>query len=104
MYKVQSFLFTSGAEVIAKVEDDTAGDSYTVSSPLQVHIMRNQDGSPAIGFAPTSFIRKGGASVKVLKSALMSEPVDVEPEVEKSYLENISGIQLVPAGSQILHG
>ncbi len=99
---VRSFIFKNGQEVVAQLVNE--GDDFIVKSPLVIHMMRDQQGMPSLGFAPMSMIRRDGAEVTFYKSALSTAPVEVEPEVEKSYIENTTGLSLPPSQGNLILG
>lgn len=101
---VKSFMLATGQELIAQHVEVT-GRGHKIKSPLVIHMMRGPDGSPQLGFAPWSMIQKEGQVLELLEHGLIADPADVMPEVEASYLSNVSGILVPPAPSgRILQG
>lgn len=99
---VRSFMLVDGKELIAQLVENT-GLGYKIKAPLVIHMMRGQDG-PSLGFAPWSMIQ-ADAQIELFFGGLMTDPVPVLPEVEASYLTNVSGIFIPPTqASNILLG
>lgn len=100
---VRSIVLTTGQELVAEIIQE-GPSGITVKRPLVVHVMRGHDGAPTLGFAQWSMVRTD-APVVITREGVLSLPAEVEPDVERAYLQNTTGIALAgPDGSQLLHG
>ncbi len=102
--QVRSFILSNGQEIVANLVAEPFQGDYIVRNPLVVHMMRDAQGMPSLGFAPLSMIRRDNADVTIFKHALTSAPAEVEPDVEKSYVESTTGLSLPPSQGNILLG
>lgn len=93
-------------EIIAKVVED-AGDHYILNKPRLCAMQQGQDENGKVGnflvllpwvmyaYDPTT---KSEKDVKMYKSAIIGESVDVPKILEDEYLQTTSGIQLATLG------
>ena len=98
---VRSFKLISGQELIATVVEGTV-KGYKVKNPLVVHIMRGHTGQEQLAFSEWSMIHKEGEIVEILEHGLAAGAVSVIDEVEKSYLEQTTGVALPEAGKILM--
>lgn len=107
--QIQGIKLTTGDELVAMViEQNDAGD-LLVSDPLQMVMnivpksKENPEGGMVCNFYPWTIINEGDIW---LKAAGIMAHFPVPGDVEKSYYQNTSNLQIVSgaAANQILHG
>ena len=101
--EVRSFILTTGQEMIAQLVQENPS-SYVIRNPLVAHMMRGADGQPTLGFAPWYVLHADNQDIELFSHALISKPVEIEPDVSKSYIENTTGVALPPSQGNILLG
>lgn len=91
---IKTFVLTSGIEVIARIEAETETD-LTLGKPFAMQLMETNNGvGLALGpFAPVSTDRIT-SQLKIKKSALMTDLLDPDPNLERRYFEQTSGLML----------
>lgn len=98
--EVRSFKLISGQELIAGLLHET-GTGYLVKDPLVVHVMRGPSGEGQLAFAEWSMIHRD-REIELLDGALAARPARVLDDVEKSYLEQTTGVALPEAGKILM--
>ena len=100
---VRLFKLTNGQELVAEYVGQEQG-SITVKRPLVVHMMRDQQGNPTLGFGEWSVLMEQDQNITINAHALLTPPLTLLPEIVQSYEQQMSTLILPPAASKILHG
>lgn len=106
---IRIFKTISGQEIIArliKTENLPYTACYHVKDPLIIHVFRDQQGNPSMGFAPFSMVISDAEPVHLLESALLMSPKNPIQEIADAYVQNVTGLALPPgsASGQIVLG
>lgn len=93
----------NGQELVAEILSEQNA-SITVKRPFVVHMMRDQQGNPSLGFGEWSLLMESDKPATVHKHAMVADPLDVLPEIVHSYEQQVSSIILPtpPAGNILL--
>ena len=96
---VMSIKLISSEEIITKVKEKNE-DFWVLSSPRVLVTQQMPDGSFALGMMPFMVSANNQefsseSDVKLYVKNIMCEVLNVPDSLEKAYLEQISGIQLV---------
>ena len=85
----------TGEEIIAKIfEGPVAG--FLIKSPRTIVIQQDQQGRPQAGFIPSMMLANDDAVIEVNPACICLSTKDINPEYERIYLEQTSGIKLAP--------
>lgn len=100
---VRSFKLVNDRELIAELVAET-GMGYQVKNPLVVHVFKGPEGQGHLAFSKLSMIQ-ADEELEIFDHALMARPARVLDEIERSYMEQVTGLALpTPPVSQILTG
>ena len=101
---VKSFKLIGGQELVAEFLGET-GLGYRVRRPLVVHVLRTPDGQGQLAFAQWSMVQDPAADIELFDTGLHCPPVNLIPEIAKSYAEQVTGLALPQArAGRILTG
>ena len=101
--EVRSFKLIGGTELLAELVAENS-TSYTIRRPLVTMPVRDKQGNIGIDFAVWSFVQNG-EDVFLFHHALLARPVRVLDEVERTYIQNVTGLSLPQGGgSQLITG
>lgn len=98
MSDIKMIQLVTGQTVIGSVCGESS-EQVTFDQPLGIRLVDQQDGVKVM-FVPYDPINPEGR-VKFFKTAIVSEPLDVPPNMTKAYMEQTSRIQLVTALDQL---
>jgi hypothetical protein len=102
---IKGFKLATGQEIIAEVLP-TRGTPHdplvtrVLRHPLGLRVTAGPDGM-LCDFSPWTIIADGDIA---LNRALVVAEYDVPKDVQDAYLGNVTGLQIVSGGAQILHG
>lgn len=107
--QIQGIKLTTGDELVAQIVYENPDGSLTVRDPLMMVMTivpktkEQPEGGMVCNFYPWTIINEGDI---VLRSAGIMANYPVPKDVESSYFQNTSGLQIVSgaAANQILHG
>jgi len=107
--QIKGIKLTTGDELVAKVVSENPDGTLTVQDPLMMVMQivpkskENPEGGMVCQFYPWTIINEGDI---VLQTAGIMAHYAVPRDVEQSYNQNTSGLQIVSgaAAQQILHG
>jgi len=88
-YEVKAFKLTTGEEILCKAEDINS-ETFLISDARM--LMFDQNSQPKM--IPYMMLSHG-RNIILQKNAIMSEVKSIDPEMEKKYLADTSGIALV---------
>lgn len=97
METVRVFKLVSGEEVIARVEanlDLSVAPYVVLNKPRVITIMPQEGGKVGVALIPLSVNAVDGEYV-IIAGGFIGYPQQVNPNLEKRYLSETSGIQLV---------
>lgn len=100
--QVRIFKLVGGAELIAELVR-TGDDGIVIRRPLQVHVIKGQNGEGHLAFAQWSMVATDD-EVVLNPWALVAQPMTAIDEVARSYVEQTSGIALPTASGTLLQG
>lgn len=94
MSKVMGVMLVTGEELIGKFEESLQQlPTVVVNKPRILALLSAPDGRQGLGLVP--WIKSNmDASVSINKSQMVCEPFEVLAQIEESYLQETSGIQL----------
>lgn len=100
--QIKGIKLTTGDELVAKVTSENPDGSLTVEDALMLVMNMSKDGL-VCNFYPWTIINEGEI---VLQAAGIMAHYPVPKDVEQSYTQNTSNLQIVSgtAAQQILHG
>ena len=94
MSEVRVFKITTGEEVISRIKSDYVSDDfYTLVKPRVVAIAPGPGGQMSVTLIPL-FASNQDGNATLNKSHIVGEPESINPELEKGYIEQTSGIAL----------
>lgn len=94
MSKVMGVMLVTGEELIGDFEEKLeAKTQYIVKKPRVLALLSSPDGRQGLGLVP--WVKANmNATVHINKSQTVCQPYDVMGQIEDSYLQETSGIQL----------
>lgn len=97
--KIIAIKTTIGEEVIAKVKEDNI-DHIILEDPRVLMMQQMEDGGIQIGMVPFLVSsadpqNKSESDVKLYKKNIMAEVLKISAQLEKQYMEQVTGIALV---------
>lgn len=102
--KIQGIKLATGDELVAEIIEIHADGALTVREPLMMLMQTNpEDGGLVCNFYPWTIINAENITIRAIG---IVAAYNVPADVEQSYIQNTSGLQIVSgaAAQQILHG
>lgn len=96
MSNIKAIKLINGIEIIGKVENGRDGTWKVIKNPMAVEMMQNGKGEVGIGLAPVALSNSDISSIDIDDKHILFM-IDVDKEIEKSYIKQTSGIELVTA-------
>ena len=97
---IQGIKLVTGEELVAKVGSVTSNGQVFVTDPLILQVSQGPKGL-VVNFFPWTIIADG--EIKIESHAIVAR-FPIPKDVQNSYIQNTTGLQIVSAAPQILKG
>lgn len=98
---IQGIKLVTGEELVVKIEFADSPGAITIKDPLVLVMGQDRGGGILLNFMPWTVIAEGPIS---LESGSVIARYPVSKQIQDNYLQAVTGLQIVPATSQILKG